>query len=97
MFAFLKCNQAWVETWFPDSGELEKLAETKPLADGEGYFLKYDSADGKRHPVTVSSHWDWADQSLPDLGAPWYAVWSASVRPVTLNIQVAESRSARCS
>lgn len=78
MLGFAKCNQGWVETWFPSSDELAKLKGTKSLADGEGYFLKYDAADGKRLAVSVSSDWQPPGDHIHDNlsyneGAPWYA------------------------
>ena len=70
---FLKCNATWVETWFPDLGELSELKKSNTLAEGDGFFLKYNPVDGKRHAAAVSSRWDWAVKTLPPalLKGPW--------------------------
>lgn len=57
LLAFVKCNKAWVESWFPNKDELDKLNVLKPLSGDHTYFLRYEEEGNKRLAVDVSSNW----------------------------------------
>jgi hypothetical protein len=57
LLGFVKCNKAWVESWFPTREELDKLNKIKPLRQDHTYFLRYEEEGNKRRAVDVSNNW----------------------------------------
>jgi hypothetical protein len=76
LFGFLKCQQAWVESWFPDPDEMKKLKDANQVNGHDTVFLRYNETDNERHPVIISR--GWADEIFSRVGesnsesvSPW--------------------------
>lgn len=82
LLGFVKCEPAWVKSWFPTDEEFETLNEKAPLSEDTSFMLRYDEKDGKRHGFTVDVGWT-VDEYLgdvrpnvSDVRSPlWYGAW----------------------
>jgi hypothetical protein len=83
LLGFVKCEPAWVKSWFATEEEFKTLNEKTPLPEDTSFMLRYNEKDGKRRAFTVDIGWA-VDEYLgyiedgvtSDRRAPvWYGAW----------------------
>jgi hypothetical protein len=77
LLGFVKCKAAWVQSWFPNVDEYDKLLEISPATQHNAFMLRYNQTDGKRHAIAIATTWSaWKYLGSDDERGPlWYGAW----------------------
>ena len=77
LLGFVKCKAAWVQSWFPNFDEYDKLLKISPRTQDNAFMLRYNQTVGKRHANAIATTWmAWKYLGSDDeRGLLWYGAW----------------------